>query len=48
MAPPRSSFADALQQLLSGDAAMQILAPPNEEVQRAVELLHNDWNGFQA
>jgi hypothetical protein len=31
-----------------GDAAMQILAPPNEEVQRALELLQNDWNGFQA
>jgi len=45
---PRSSFAAALQQLLLGDAAMQILAPPNEEVQRALELLQNDWNGFQA
>jgi len=43
-----SSFAAALQQLLLGDAAMQILAPPNEEVQRALELLQNDWNGFQA
>ena len=45
---PRSSFAHALQQLLLGDAAMQILAAPNEEVQRALELLQNDWNALEA
>lgn len=43
-----SSFAHALQQLLLGDAAMQILAAPNEEVQRALELLQNDWNALEA